>query len=291
MLFHHLPLLSIDSCLLGEELQTIDTMGFYTGSAKDKEYTEQKAQGFVDRASEYGGFNLTRDHTVDSIGRYWFKPFLNVDRVLDNWDYFGNLKGGWNSRGLSAYPTPSTTEYQQCKEGDGVSAWDDKGWWRCLFPSKSNYNDELSYSDVSNDSENKHGLFFKDYNSLMDWNLEMRKLVKQKYDETIRFEKERENIQQIYDEHAKDLDFDLPAVEKDNTKVSEYQNGYTSSSKSVRIRTLDNGDIEEITEIHQRFPDGSKEKKKFRKLIPKDGEPPVLEDLSNENKSGWIWNK
>lgn len=272
------------NCLSKQIANSCTTMGFYTNSTSDKEYTEQKAQRFVEQAKRYGRHSVSKDMDLETFGRDWFRPFWSVDRMLDSWEYFDNLKCGWRTQGLSAFPTPSTRDYQKCREGNGVSVWDDKGWWRCLFPVSPLHTKELSQNDVAQDSGHKYGLFFKDYNSLMDWNIEVRKLIKLKYKE--KSEKDQtENIQQIYDDHSKDVaGIDAVAVEQPQ------RSGYTSSSKSVRIHTLENGDLEEITEIHERYADGSKENRKFRKIIPKDGAP-IVEDLSHTEKSGWLWSK
>jgi hypothetical protein len=252
-------------------------MGFFTNTQQDKEYTERAAERMASQRARYDrAWPLGSGEGETSDREWWFKPFGCRERMLERWDLFDNWKNGWNnSSGLSAYPTPNTTEYRKCKQGDGVSVWDDKGWWRCLFPTKARHSDEPTQSDVESDFKHKYGLFFKDFNSLMDWKLEVRRLVELKRQEAIST-KQVDNVNQIYDVYHKDSDLGGPSVWR--------------TSETVKVHTLDNGDIEEITEIKKTYEDGTKEHKKFRKIIPKDGEP-IVEDLSNIDKSGWIWNK
>lgn len=249
--------------------QTND-MGFYTGSYNDRAYTEKQAERLAQQQVKLCSRFPLADHK-ELQENDWFKGFFSPERISDGLDLFEQLKGGWRFRdGFSAFPTPSVSEYKTCKDGEGVSTWDDRGWWRCLFPSREQ--GPLTQSDVQGDVEHKHGMFFKDFNSLMDWKLEVRRLVALKKEEA-RAKNEVQTVGKIYDDYHKDLSYPMTTT--------------ISSSTSVRTKSLENGDLEEITETTETFADGSKEHKKFRKVTPRDGEP-LVEDLSDSGK-GWLW--
>lgn len=262
-------------------------MGFFTNSDNDQSATEAAVEREQSRrwaspldVDNIDVFNRELKRSLKTIfdPNQWNGVFGGL-KPLDKWDWWGNFQDGRSSSGLKSYPVPDTTDYKKCVNNDGLSVWDDKGWWRCLFPRAKipARSDELSREEIESDSANKFGLFFKDYNSLMDWRLQVKRAVEES-DREKRLEIEAKNVQDVWDAHNKDSDFDD-------------RNDVIRTSKSVNFRTLENGDSEEFTEIHKVYSDGRKETRKFKKVFPADGREPVVEDITNDKNSGWIWNR
>lgn len=268
-------------------------MGFFTNSSEDQKYSDQKVEA-VSKASSF----TTNSFDINDLNKEISTSISNVFnssgissiwdeiRPYDRWEQWGNFRKGRNTSGLKAYPTPTLTDYSNCVKNDGISVWDENGWWRCLFPkNKIGNSNELTREDVEKDVQNKYGLFFSDYNGFMDWRLKVRTLVKEKQEidrKNALEAREAANIQGIYDDYAKDTDY------------QDYgDNNVTSQSKSVYYRTLPNGDAEEITQQKKVYRDGTVKKENFKKTIPKDGSLPVIEQIPEDKEkklTGWIWN-
>ncbi len=276
-------------------------MGIFSNSQQDKDYTETQVDRTInnrfaspkDIAAVNDFFNnqvispLGNIIDLDAISNVFNKsnfPFHdNVNEIIGGFTRGFGAGDESLTTGLKAYPTPSATLYQKCMDKDGLSVWDDKGWWRCLFPKLALDGEHvLSKEDVLDDKSNKFGLFFKDYTGYLDWKSQMKQLVKQK-DEEQKLARHRDNIESIYNDYSKDSNFEF----------GQGGNDVISSSKSVYFKTLPNGDGEEVTEISNVFRDGKSENKKFKRLIPRDGEPSTIEYLpedKNDSKlSSWIW--
>lgn len=273
-------------------------MGIFSNSQTDKDYTDSQVDKTINnRFASPKDIAIVNDflnsQIVSPLGNFFdLNSLQNVftgSKFPFNDDVnelIGGITKGFGEErlttGLKAYPTPTAKLYQKCIDKDGLSVWDDKGWWRCLFPRATLDGEHvLSKEDVLEDNSNKFGLFFKDYTGFLDWKSQMKKLVKQR-DEEQQLARQRDSIESIYNDYAKDSNFGSSAGDD-----------LISSSKSVYFKTLPNGDGEEITEISNVFRDGKSENKKFKRLIPKDGAPASVEDLSdakNDSKlSGWIW--
>lgn len=275
-------------------------MGIFNNTEKDKDYTESQVDKVINNRfaspKDIAAVNdFINNQIVSPLGNYF--DMNSIQNVFSGSNFpfndsvhelIGGITKGFGSErlatGLKAYPTPSTQLYQKCVDKDGLSVWDDQGWWRCLFPKATLDGDNvLSKEDVLGDDTNKFGLFFKDYTGYLDWKSQMKQLVKQK-DEEQQLARHRDSIESIYNDYANDTNFG-PNSNDD----------IISSSKSVFFKTLPNGDGEEITEISNVFRNGKSENKKFKRLIPKDGaQAASIEDLSSQGKndsklSGWIW--
>lgn len=92
--------------------------------------------------------------------------------------------------GLYNYRTPTELQFTECNEVGGLSVWNTKGWWRCLFPEKviserlAGQKDQLqnilTREKVENDSNHKFGLFFPDYTGYLTWKSHMNQLIRDK---------------------------------------------------------------------------------------------------------------
>lgn len=276
-------------------------MGIFSNSQQDKDYTDSQVDRTINERfaspKDIAAVNdFLNNQVISPLGHFF--DLNSISSVFDSSripfnenvnEIIGGITRGFGSgdesltTGLKAYPTPSAQLYQKCLDKDGLSVWDDKGWWRCLFPKGSLDGEHvLAKEDVLNDQSNKFGLFFKDYTGYLDWKSQMKQLIKQK-DQEQKLARQRDNIENIYNDYAKDSNFDFGQGGDD----------IISSSKSVYFKTLPNGDGEEITEISNVFRDGNSEKKKFKRLIPRDGEPSTVEYLTDDNNdsklSSWIW--
>lgn len=274
-------------------------MGIFNNTEEDQKYTEKQAE-----VSRNDGF-LSTPRDVELVDEFLNNDFFNrpLFKLFDigEWqnrvnsmaepinnsmgDIFGVLSknyeelkqsGRSGTKNLKSYPIPSVSMYEKCMAGNGLSVWDDKGWWRCLFPrDSSGKQDGLSKEDVLGDSSNKYGLFFNDFTGYLSWKSQMRKLAVEK----------RQNELKALRSRAQD---------------GQDSNAVISNNRSVFFKTLQNGDAEEITEISKQYANGTVEKSKFRKLFPKNGDEPIVEQLegapvdlaaleSSGDSKSWFW--
>lgn len=94
--------------------------------------------------------------------------------------------------GLYNYRTPTEPQFTECSKVGGLSVWNTKGWWRCLFPEKevskrlADQKDQLKYvltkEKVEGDRAHKFGLFFPEYTGYMTWKSHMNQLIREKRD-------------------------------------------------------------------------------------------------------------
>lgn len=92
--------------------------------------------------------------------------------------------------GLYNYRTPSEKQFTECSNIGGLSVWNTKGWWRCLFPEKevrerlADQKQKLQYvltkEKVEGDRDHKYGLFFPEYTGYLTWKSHMNQLVREK---------------------------------------------------------------------------------------------------------------
>lgn len=92
--------------------------------------------------------------------------------------------------GLFNYRTPTEPQFTECNEVGGLSVWNTKGWWRCLFPEKevskrlADQKDKLQYiltkEKVEKDRTHKYGLFFPEYTGYLTWKSHMSQLMREK---------------------------------------------------------------------------------------------------------------
>lgn len=243
-------------------------MGFYTDSDKDKEYTQTSAS----KPNQNPFYSIIDQESLNDITKSAsnkIQSIFNNDLVIDTIDQLKAFDFSNNS--LRAYPVPSVGKYEKCINNNGISTWDENGWWRCLLPNSIARKNDLSKEDIENDLENKNGLYFKDYNQFLNWKVHLNKIIKE--NELI---KQKENIQAIYDDYEKDYENDSKDVVR--------------TSKSVYFKTLSNGDAQEITEIKNVYKDGTKHKETIKKIFPQDGSEPIV-TKTEDNSNGWIWRR
>lgn len=285
-------------------------MGIYNSSSKEAndKYTESQLTTTNTSPDWPLPSSLHRDISSTFNSIFESTPLNNLlgeslDETLTNLNHFrkdnafndffnGTTSSSSIKSAMKAYPVPNTYSYQKCKDSQGLSGWDENGWWRCLFPrSRLTREGETSKEDVENDSENKFGLFFKEYSGLMDWKCQVRQLLKQKREED-KLARQSANIQSIYNDYAKDISSDH------QSSNNEADQAVISSSKSSYFTTLENGDFEEIIESNKVFSNGDSKHEKVKKIYPKGGGDVIVEQLAGDGhkdntKTGklnsWIW--
>ncbi|ANZ74577.1 BA75_00383T0 [Komagataella pastoris] len=144
--------------------------------------------------------------------------------------------------GLWAYPIPSHQLYKDCNSKQGLSVWDEHGYWRCLFPKaqlpenyKSIDSNIISKEDVEQDESHNLGRFFTNFSDYLNWRSVMEENIKK---ERISFSKPQKS---------------------------------SGSSTSYSERTLPNGEIEKIEKKHEWFVDGTERSKETKTIIHPDG--------------------
>lgn len=218
-------------------------MGLFEGN-KDKDY-QNDSSDVLFPADIWQGLvsNGVVQDVLQSLGLPGGWSF-NIDQLMD----------GMNN-GLSSRPRmPSTQQYSKCQEMNGLSVWDTKGLWRCLFPKSVAMGDDLSREDVEADKNHKLGLFFPDYTGYLSWRSYMFKMAKQKR------EAERDMLSLSTPEEVM-----MNQVDNMGRKV------VGTSSYSTYIST-DEG-REKVKEQKTMYEDGSVLVKTHKKIFPINGEP------------------
>lgn len=183
----------------------------------------------------------TNNVTVDVVNklRGWGDGFQNL---------LEGIPGGGVARrenGLIAKGIPPPDAYEECKRRNGMSVWDQQGWWNCIFPREQFANSMLlSKEDIENDTKHENGLFFNNVDDLLNWQATMRKNMKK-----VR----SRNWQTSFTESDSD----------DSEIVSRVQ---TSCTKS-----LSNGDLKRTTTEKIRLRDGSRSVIEREEILAPDG--------------------
>lgn len=272
-------------------------MGFFNNSDEDQKYSmkqvedDSKAGALSHGTLDINDLNREIASSISSVfNASGIQSLWDELRPNDRLEQFGNFRRGRGGSGLKAYPVPTLSSYANCIKNDGLSVFDENGWWRCLFPrNKVGNSNELTREDVEQDATNKHGLFFKEFNGYMDWRLKVKMLMREKQESERKAAweaREAANIQGIYDDYTKDTDYHDAVVPESDPVVVNHQ-------KIVKYKTLPNGDGEETTYCKKIFADGTAKEENFKKTFPKDGGLPIVEEVSPQEKkrSGWIWDQ
>ncbi|KAF6010532.1 hypothetical protein HII12_002773 [Brettanomyces bruxellensis] len=237
-------------------------------------------------------------------------PFFNTFRSL-----YGSAS---RPNGFVTYPVPSVELYSKCKKMDGLEAWDSRGYWHCIFPRakipEEVANDPEGYSkeDVEGDFDHKkYGIFFTNFNDLMDWQSKMREVMKSKREKEWSKYRTQEKSKWDFlngDKPSDDNKVTGPFETSDNTDVYNVpstepgdKNFFrsTGTSSSTIVNTLENGDIEKTTSVKRYFGDGTSEEREYKEII--DGETGKSKKVdqkvakypnhSSLKKGGWFWSK
>ena len=192
--------------------------------------------------------------------------------------------------GLYGYRTPSEKQFVECQDLKGLSVWDTRGWWRCLFPeavarqrvNPEHLRDVLTREKVENDAHHHLGLFFTDYTSYLTWRSNTTRLAEQR----------REKLAAAATSTL---------VETPTTRAPEdYMDSIPGknvlgTSQYVTYNTTPEGQ-ETIKEFKTFYDDGSVKLRSEKQLQGSDGKPHVESfektiSKDDAHKDGWFWRK
>lgn len=240
----------------------------------------------------------------------FFRDGSSIDEVFDraiekHGHFFGPFGGEkpWNHfrNNLWAYPVPSVRKYDACMAKEGLSVWDKDGVWRCLFPKAGlplrddeRNNNTVTKEDYLDNINDARSNFFENFNDLLGWKSQMRRLAREERQK--RFEERKKRYEDL---PPSETNFDLTNT-TEITKNSSNINGADNekkiigTSKSISTRTVEDG-VEKYSKITKWYDDGTSQVEETKRLLPKDGSEPKIESSirslgSNESeKSGWFW--
>lgn len=330
------------------QLKLSTNMGVYDPS-RDKDLPVEAVEGSngnIDNPRSLSDtmkslFSKTNDITSSSFNRMWdlsrglFNiepddnlPSDDVEVTIDNNPIFNTLKNIYGSvsrpNGYVTYPVPSDDLYSKCKQMDGLAAWDGHGYWHCIFPRakipEEAKDDPESFSkeDVEDDWDHKkYGVFFKNFNDMMDWRAKMRDVIKTKQQQEWNKYKDQEKSKWDFLNGGRQLDnekqpvtnsssddiYDVPGASTshldDKGGMNDILESSTGTMSSTVANTLENGDIEKTTKVRRYFNDGSSEEREYKEIIDaKTGKSKTVDQNVMKypksgllKKGGWFWSK
>lgn len=256
-------------------------------------------------------FNVTTDSFTE------FKQIMDNDKIF-SLDYF--FEDSRPPVGLKSHK-PSARKYNECLDKKGLSVWDSKGYWRCLFPqaiipaemtervlTKEAFEDLIR--DKSYDGKydlGEKGVFFKNFEDLMNWKASMYKVAREDRLERInswnerckRYKEEmRDKKREIMDKKREIMDKSESMNKKiefvdtdenklvksgsDLTQVNQNTNGSDSPKTvvSTDIQTIWINDDKESSYKETRteyYSDGTSKTNTISRTSPPE-------------KKGWFWN-
>lgn len=181
--------------------------------------------------------------------------------------------------GFYNYRTPTESQFDECKKVAGLSVWNTKGWWRCLFPEKvvserlvnqkDKLNAILTKEKVENDTQHKLGLFFPDYTGYLTWKTHMNALIKERKKQQL-----AELPQKCDTSFATPEDITL-GRSNDYQKTDEDKK-IIGTSEHITFNYTPDGQ-EEVKKSETFYDNGTVLVKSERKLSPPDGSEARLE--------------
>lgn len=226
-------------------------MGVYDKD-QDKDYNFEKEDTKINSISPFeltdainsiaDVVSKTNDATFDVVNklRGWGNGFSNLIEALPN--------GGVVRRenGLIAKGIPPSEAFDECKKRNGMSVWDQQGWWNCIFPRDQFSNNMLlSKEDIENDKNHENGLFFNSIEDLLGWQSAMKQNMKK------------------FRSRNWETSFIETADEDSGSVVSRVQSSWT--------KTLLNGDVERKVTEKIRKKDGTRTVTERHEILGPDG--------------------
>lgn len=203
--------------------------------------------------------------------------------------------------GLYNYKVPTDLQFAQCNKVNGLSLWDQNGWWQCLFPQEiikkrlnKIYNDMervdldrfISKESVANDPT-ALSKYFNDYTKYLLWKSEQDKSSSSS-SLLLDSNKKREDKQSWFPvdrvttpEDIMRTDWiDGDSGEKCQKKVIGRSQYMTYSSNNNTFGNSDDSDnsTKEVTTTKTFYDDGSCLIKEREKIIPNDGRKPIIKE-------------
>lgn len=238
-------------------------MGFF--DKDDNDDSDHSLKSLISLSND-----MVHDLASKSVGLWSIFEDDDMFAVLFSFDTF--TKGGpfQNSTGLTAYPVPSAKLYKQCEVKNGLSGWDQRGIWRCLFPRAliPAEVEGVSREDVETGAFEEK--FFPNFNDYLNWRGTMEDNVK--LERAKAAEKRRQEWKQF--------------GETELAKWGDMRgSSYSYSSNPQGMKT---------SKSQEWFEDGSSRIKESKKWIDENGQEQFSEtvkDVPSDGKSGWFWNE
>ena len=267
-------------------------------------------------------FNKMLNFSRNIFGFDEDSPYLSFEDSIDHNPFFNTVRSLYGSvsrpNGFVTYPIPSVDLYSKCKKMDGLSAWDSRGYWHCIFPrakipeEAANNPEGYSKEDVEDDFDHKkYGVFFTNFNDLMDWQAKMWEMARTKREKEWSRYREQEKSKWDFlngDKSSDDKEFIASSRTSDKDDIYDVPSTTigdkdffksTGTSSSTMMNTLDNGDIEKTTKVKRYFGDGTAEEREYKEIIDgKTGKSKKVDqnvvkypNHSSLKKGGWFWSK
>ncbi|CDK26306.1 unnamed protein product [Kuraishia capsulata CBS 1993] len=240
--------------------------------------------------------------------------FDDSEPIIDKSPFFWGRRrrGGFqksNEYGMWAYPTPSPELYRSCLEKQGLSGWDERGYWRCLFPRgiiPADAKGILTKEDVEQGL--KEGKFFPQVTDYLDWKGAMKENMKEQRRE--RWNRKKREWAQYQEQEKKKWDGVLAS---DNSKSSGLwakdpeanspRGDVTGSSSSYSFRSLPDGSTEKVSTTQQWFADGTSKVSEKKTVVDAAGKENISEftkslgpskaadsaAIADTPSKGWFW--
>ena len=203
--------------------------------------------------------------------------------------------------GLYNYKVPTDLQFAQCSKVNGLSLWDQNGWWQCLFPQdiirerlskiyrdieKVDLNRFVSKESVSNDPITL-SKYFNDYTKYLLWKSEQNKSSPSS-SLLLDSNKKREDSQSWLPVDRVTTPEDIMQTgwidsdsnnerEKRVIGKSQYMT-YSSSNNVFGNNDTSNSSTKEVTTTKTFYDDGSCVIKEREKTIPSDGGEPIIKE-------------
>lgn len=224
--------------------------------------------------------SLTNDLTLNALGK--------LRGIGDGWN---SLLDAWDPRNDGQIPLlgpgllsprvlhkpnemvsrgiPPPEIYEECTKAEGLSLWDQQGLWHCLFPRSripydygtgeshafgvgpSEAKELVSREDVEQDTENKHGLFFKNLEDMLGWQASMQRAVaEQRRRQWSDWEAKEKAKWNVWKSNSSSGGADGSSGDDNGKEV-------VGRETETRMVTLDNGDFQRTTTQRRVYSDGT----------------------------------
>lgn len=236
--------LTIESHSHSTDLWNLTDMGLYQGE-DDNKYQPDDNDAVVFPGEIWEG--LVSSGVVHDVLQGLGLPggwAWNIDKMVDD------VNTGIASRTRS----PTVEQFSKCQELKGLSVWDTKGLWRCLFPKSLVKDGAVSRESVEADKSHKLGLFFPEYTGYLSWRSHMQQLAKEK--------------------RKKERDLFALSTPEDVmlNQVDSLGKNVVGTSSFSTYKSTDEGK-ERIQEEKTFYDDGTMLVKTHKKIYPHDGKP------------------
>lgn len=261
------------------------------------------------------------------------EPWLLNYNFPENWFHFLDLSPPWNSppprgilqgvTGLYNYKIPTDSQFAQCNKVNGLSLWDQNGWWQCLFPRdiirqrvNKVYHDDtksidlnrfVSKETVANDPT-ALSKYFNDYTKYLLWKSEQNKTLST--NSSLLLSSSSSDSDQKGDNKQSWLPVDKVTTPEDIMQTgwidgepnerqgkqkiigrSQYMT-YDSSNKNMFGKDNNNPSTKEVITTKTYYDDGSCVVKETEKIIPSDGGEPIINErervIKEKPSSSWF---